>query len=44
MYRRILSQSDGSGAKAAARRDPDAYVALFLAAADDMGAASIDAS
>lgn len=36
-YARVLQQADGSEAEDAAARDPDAYVALFLAAASDAG-------
>lgn len=36
-YRQIAAQADGSDAEGAARSDPDAYVALFLAEAADMG-------
>lgn len=35
VYAQVLAQADGSEAEGAARRDPDAYVALFLAAYDD---------
>lgn len=35
LYAQILAQADGSEAEAAARRNPDAYVALFLAEAGD---------
>jgi hypothetical protein len=31
LYAEVLSQADGSEAEGAAHRDPDAYVALFLA-------------
>ncbi len=34
-YARMLAQADGSDAEGAARRDPDAYVALVLAGLDD---------
>ena len=34
LYAHILAQADGSEAEGAARRDPEAYVALFLAAWD----------
>jgi hypothetical protein len=37
LYQQILSQADGSDAEEAARREPDAYVALFLAEAEDEG-------
>lgn len=37
MYQTILSQADGSAAEEPARRDPDAYVAIFLAEAADEG-------
>jgi hypothetical protein len=37
MYEQILRQADGSPAEAAAARDPDAYVALFLAEAENAG-------
>lgn len=36
-YAQILSQAEGGEAAEAAARDPDAYVALFLAAARDAG-------
>jgi hypothetical protein len=35
LYAQVLAQADGGEAAAAASRDPDAYVALFLAAWDD---------
>jgi hypothetical protein len=35
-YATVLAQADGSEAEGAARRDPDAYVALFLAAYEDV--------
>jgi hypothetical protein len=34
-YAQVLARADGSEAEGAARRDPDAYIALFLAAWDD---------
>jgi hypothetical protein len=34
-YARVLAQADGSEAEGAAHRDPDAYVALFLASWND---------
>lgn len=37
LYQQLLAQADGTDAEAAARRDPDAYVALFLAATEDSG-------
>jgi len=37
VYRQILSQADGSTAEEAAGRDPDAFVALFLAEAEEAG-------
>lgn len=38
LYQQILATAaDGSGAEAAARRDPDAYVALFLAESGEAG-------
>jgi hypothetical protein len=37
LYAQVLAQADGSEAEEAARRDPDAYVALFLAAWKDEG-------
>jgi hypothetical protein len=37
MDREILSHAAGSEAESAALRNPDAYVALFLAEAEDMG-------
>jgi hypothetical protein len=36
-YEQIVAQADGSEAEHAARRDPDAYVALFLAEANKIG-------
>lgn len=44
MYRQIVHQADGSDAEAAATRDPDAYVALFLAEAEDAGIIGGEAS
>ena len=38
LFEQILAQADGSDAEDAARRDPVAYVALFLKAADDVEA------
>jgi len=35
LYNQLLAQAEGGEAEAASRRDPDAYVALFLAAWDD---------
>lgn len=35
LYAQALAQANGSDAEAAAKRDPDAYVALFLAAFED---------
>ena len=37
MFERILVQAEGSHAEDAARRDPEAYVSLFLAEADKAG-------
>jgi hypothetical protein len=37
-YWHIIAQADGSEAEQAAHRDPDAYVALFMAAASDLPA------
>jgi hypothetical protein len=37
LYRRIVEQATGSDAEEPMRRDPDAYVALFLAEAKDAG-------
>jgi hypothetical protein len=37
LYEQILRQAEGSEAEPAARRDPDAYVALFLDAAEEAG-------
>jgi hypothetical protein len=42
-YWKIVAQADGSEAEAPARRDPDAYVALFMDSAQRMGV-SIDSS
>ena len=39
---RIVARADGSDAEVAARRDPVAYVALFMAAADDAGVGTSD--
>ena len=36
-FKEILSQADGTDAEASARRDPIAYVALLMHAADDAG-------
>lgn len=35
-YRQIVVQADRSDAERAAHRDPDAYIALFIAAANDL--------
>lgn len=37
VFAQILAQADGTDAEDAARRDPVAYVALFMHAADDAG-------
>jgi hypothetical protein len=37
LYNELLAQSEGSDAEAAARRNPDAYVALMLAELADAG-------
>ena len=37
MYSNIVEQAKGTAAEAAAQRDPDAFVALFLAQAQDAG-------
>lgn len=42
-YWQIVAQADGSEAEGAARRDPDAYVALFMAAAQDAGVSAPEA-
>ena len=43
LFRQILQQAAGSEADAAAERDPVAYVALFLSAAEDSGVIGSDA-
>lgn len=37
MYAAILAHAEGSDVEEAANRDPDAYVALFLSYADEIG-------
>jgi hypothetical protein len=44
VYSQILAQATGTDAEEAARRDPDAYVALFLAEARDAGVIGGDES
>jgi hypothetical protein len=41
-FAQIVAQADGSDAEAAAQRDPVAYVALFMAAAEDVGLETTD--